>query len=229
MPEPETEVAAEAVHAAATPATPAEPEADVPAGAGTPAGHRHVVLVGLMGVGKSTVGRRLAKELSRPFADVDEQVELQAGVTIPTIFRDLGEESFRKTESEVFAGLLRRPSPLVVAAGGGAVTGAANRAVLAESGAFVVWLRASAEFLAGRTDPTHRPLLANDPESTLARLLAERTPLYEEVADVAVDVEPFHLGDEKPKRALARHIATLITGEPTASTAVEASAEAEAP
>ena len=176
------------------------------------ADRRHVVLVGLMGVGKSTVGRRLAKELARPFADVDEQVELQAGVTIPTIFRDLGEESFRKTEGEVFAGLLRRPSPLVVAAGGGAVTGAANRAVLAETDAFVVWLRASAEFLAGRTDPTHRPLLANDPESTLVRLLAERTPLYEEVADVAVDVEPFHLGDEKPKRALARHIAALVTG-----------------
>lgn len=188
-----------------------------------------MVLVGLMGVGKSTVGRRLAKELSRPFADVDEQVELQAGVTIPTIFSDLGEESFRKTESEVFAGLLRRPSPLVVAAGGGAVTGAANRAVLAETGAFVVWLRASAEFLAGRTDPTHRPLLANDPESTLARLLAERTPLYEEVADVAVDVEPFHLGDEKPKRALARHIAALITGPSTASSALGVSAEAEAP
>jgi shikimate kinase len=172
---------------------------------------RHVVLVGLMGVGKSTVGRRLAKELSRPFADVDEQVELQAGVTIPTIFRELGEESFRKTEGEVLAALLRRPSPLVVAAGGGAVTGAANRQLLAEAGAFVVWLRASAEFLAGRTDPTHRPLLANDPESTLARLLAERTPLYEEVADVAVDVEPFHTGDDKPKRALARHIATLVT------------------
>jgi shikimate kinase len=189
-------------------AQPADPRS---ADAG-PAGRRHVVLVGLMGVGKSTVGRRLAKELSRPFADVDEQVELEAGMTIPTIFSDLGEESFRKTEGEVFAGLLHRPSPLVVAAGGGAVTGAANRAVLVETGAFVVWLRASAEFLAGRTDPTHRPLLANDPESTLVRLLAERTPLYEEVADLAIDVEPFHLGDEKPKRALARHIAALITG-----------------
>lgn len=201
--------------------------AEVPAAATPPTRDRHVVLVGLMGVGKSTVGRRLAKELSRPFADVDEQVELHAGVTIPTIFRDLGEESFRKTESEVFAGLLLRPSPLVVAAGGGAVTGAANRAVLAESGAFVVWLRASAEFLAGRTDPTHRPLLANDPESTLARLLAERTPLYEEVADVAVDVEPFHLGDEKPKRALARHIAGLVTGAGSASTGIESNADAE--
>lgn len=178
---------------------------------------RHVVLVGLMGVGKSTVGRRLAKELQRPFADVDEQVELAAGVTIPTIFRDAGEEQFRRTETEVLADLLTRPAPLVIAAGGGVVTGPANRAALARAGAFVVWLRASAAFLAGRTDTTHRPLLDGDPETTLARLLAERTPLYEEVADVAVDVEPFHVGDEKPKRALARHIATLVAEAPAAS------------
>jgi shikimate kinase len=171
----------------------------------------HVVLVGLMGVGKSTVGRRLAKELERPFADVDEQVELQAGLTIPAIFREHGEARFRRLEADLFAQLLGRASPLVVAAGGGAVTGDANRAVLARTGGYVVWLRASAQFLAGRTDPTHRPLLAGDPESTLARLLAERTPLYEEVADLAVDVEPFHLGDDKPKRALARHIANLVT------------------
>ncbi len=121
---------------------------------------RHLVLVGLMGVGKSTVGRRLAKELARPFADVDEQVELRAGITIPTMFEREGERAFRRIETEVVADLLARPHPLVVAAGGGLVTEPANRAALAESGAFVVWLRASAEFLARRTDPTHRPLLA---------------------------------------------------------------------
>jgi shikimate kinase len=172
---------------------------------------RHVVLVGLMGVGKTTVGRRLAKELQRPFADVDEQVELRAGLTVPMIFRDLGEPRFRELEAEVLAGLLGRDAPLVLAAGGGAVTGDGNRAVLAASGSYVVWLRASAGFLANRTDATHRPLLAvGDPEATLTRLLAERAPLYERVADVAVDVEPFHVGDEKPKRALARHIAELL-------------------
>jgi shikimate kinase len=172
---------------------------------------RHVVLVGLMGVGKTTVGRRLAKELHRPFADVDEQVELRAGLTVPAIFRDLGETRFRALEAEVLAALVGRDVPLVLAAGGGAVAGDRNRAALAASGAYVVWLRASAGFLAGRTDATHRPLLAaGDPETTLARLLAERAPLYEQVADVAVDVEPFHTGDEKPKRALARHIAELL-------------------
>lgn len=171
---------------------------------------RHVVLVGLMGVGKSTVGRRLAKELQRPFADVDELVELQAGLTIPTIFRELGEARFRRIEADVLAGLLARDTPLVIAAGGGAVTEPRNREALAAAGAYVVWLRASAQFLAGRTDTSHRPLLADDAEGTLARLLAERTPLYEQVSDTAVDVEPFHTGDDKPKRALARHIAELL-------------------
>ncbi|HEY8523438.1 MAG TPA: shikimate kinase [Acidimicrobiales bacterium] len=173
---------------------------------------RHVVLVGLMGVGKSTVGRRLAKEMQRPFADADEQVELRAGRAIPAIFRTGGEEEFRRLETEVLADLMGRPYPLVVAAGGGAVSRGQNREVLAPRG-FVVWLRASAEFLAARTDTTHRPLLANsadDPAVTLQRLLDERAPLYEAVADVVVDVEPFHAGeDEKPKRAIAQHIAAL--------------------
>jgi shikimate kinase len=73
----------------------------------------------------------------------------------------------------------------------------------------VVWLRASPGFLAARTDPTHRPLLAGDTRAAFARLAAERAPLYEAVADVVVDVEPFHT-DDKPKRALARHIAERL-------------------
>lgn len=172
---------------------------------------RHVVLVGIMGVGKTTVGRRLAKELQRPFADTDEQIELHAGRTIPEIFRAEGEAAFRRLEVEVVADLLGRDRPLVVAAGGGVVTGAENRALLARN-AFVVWMQASAEFLAGRTDPTHRPLLAQDPDpaAALERLVAERAARYREVADVVVDVEPFHTGDDKPKRALARHIAALV-------------------
>ncbi len=172
---------------------------------------RHVVLVGQMGVGKTTVGRRLARELQRPFADADEQLELRAGRTIPAIFRDDGEQAFRRLESEVLADLLGRPHPLVVAAGGGVVTRPENRALLRRQ-AFVVWLRASPGFLEDRADPTHRPLLTGDPDpaATLARLIAARAPLYEEVADATVDVEPFHAGDDKPKRALALHIARLV-------------------
>jgi shikimate kinase len=175
---------------------------------------RHVVLVGLMGVGKSTVGRRLAKELQRPFADVDEQIELRAGLTIPNLFGQQGEPAFRALEATVLADLLAHPAALVLAVGGGAVTSAGNRAALAAADAYVVWLRASTDFLAARTDPTHRPLLAGNAAGALARLLAERAPLYEQVADVAVDVERFHTGDDKPKRALARHIATLVASAP---------------
>ena len=171
-------------------------------------GDRHVVLVGLMGVGKSTVGRRLAKEMERPFADADEQVELRAGQAIPAIFRTGGEDEFRRLETEVLADLVARTHPLVVAAGGGAVSRGQNRELLAPR-SFVVWLRASAEFLVDRTDTTHRPLLADDAEGTLRRLMVERAPLYEGVADAVVDVEPFHDGDEKPKRAIARHIVEL--------------------
>ena len=170
---------------------------------------RHVVLVGLMGVGKSTVGRRLAKDMDRPFADLDEQIELAEGATIAQLFRERGEAAFRASEAARLADLVARPARLVIAAGGGVVTGDANRRLLAET--FVVWLRASPQFLAGRTDPTHRPLLAGgDAQSRLVRLLDERQALYQEVADVAVDVEPFHAVDEKPKRALARHIAALV-------------------
>ena len=184
-------------------------------GAPAPAA-RHLVLVGLMGVGKTTVGRRLAKELARPFADVDEQVELRAGRVIPEIFRHGGEEAFRRAEAEVLAELVARPLPLVLAGGGGVVTRDENRRTLAGR-TTVVWLRASVEFLAGRVDPTHRPLLAAaaDPAEALAALLAAREPLYAEVADHVVDVEPFHATDDKPKRALARHIAALATGDAT--------------
>ena len=195
-----------------------EPAAPEPAVADAPdqAGGRHVVLVGLMGVGKTTVGRRLAKELSRPFADVDEQVELRAGRVIPEIFRHDGEDAFRRAEAEVLADLVARPRPLVLAAVGGVVTRPENHRTLAGR-TTVVWLRASVAFLASRVDPTHRPLLAQaaDPAAALAALLAEREPAYAAVADHVVDVEPFHATDDKPKRALARHNAARATGDAT--------------
>ncbi|HEV7758049.1 MAG TPA: shikimate kinase [Acidimicrobiales bacterium] len=178
-----------------------------PTGAG--ALDRHVVLVGLPGAGKTSVGRRLAKELDRPFADADEQLELTAGHTIPRIFRERGEEAFRQLETEVLTDLLGRGSPIVIASGGGTIIHERNRVLMSEH-AVVIWLRASAEFLVGRTDPTHRPLLAEDPLAAYARLESERTGLYDEVADAVVDIEPFHTLEDKPKRLVARHIVDLL-------------------
>ena len=125
---------------------------------------RHVVLVGMPGAGKSSVGRRLAREMSRPFADADEQLELTAGRTIPQIFRDDGEATFRRLETQTLSELLSRHTPLVIAAGGGAVISEENRVLLGNH-SVVVWLRGSAEFLMKRTDPTHRPLLSSDPSA----------------------------------------------------------------
>jgi shikimate kinase len=170
---------------------------------------RHVVLVGMPGAGKSSVGRRLARELGRPFADADEQLELTAGRTIPQIFRDDGEATFRRLETQTLSELLSRHTPLVIAAGGGAVISEENRVLLAEY-SIVVWLRGSAEFLIGRTDPTHRPLLAEDAAAAYARLDRERGDHYQAVADEIVDIEPFHSQEEKPKRLLARHIVETL-------------------
>jgi shikimate kinase len=176
---------------------------------------RHVVLVGMPGAGKSSVGRRLARELGRPFADADEQLELATGRTIPQIFRDDGEATFRRLETQTLSELLTRHTPLVIAAGGGAVISEENRLLLGNH-SVVVWLRGSAEFLIGRTDPTHRPLLSDDPSEAYRRLELERAELYEAVADEIVDIEPFHSGDEKPKRLLARHIVDILGLEPVA-------------
>jgi shikimate kinase len=178
---------------------------------------RHVVLVGLPGAGKTSVGRRLAKELDRPFADADEQLELAAGQTIPRIFGERGEAAFRRLETEVLTDLLGRPAPLVIAAGGGTVIHERNRLLLVDH-AIVIWLRASADFLVGRTDPTYRPLLADDPEAAYARLESERTQLYAEVADAVIDVEAFHTLEDKPKRLVARHIVELLAASATGAT-----------
>lgn len=186
---------------------------EVPTPPAPPARDRHVVLVGMPGAGKSSVGRRLSRELGRPFADADEQLELNAGRVIPQIFRDDGEATFRRLETQTLSELLSRHTPLVIAAGGGAVISEENR-VLLGTHSIVVFLRGSAEFLVERTDPTHRPLLAEDPLAAYERLDRERAHHYESVADEIVDIEPFHGGDDKPKRLLARHIVERLGLDP---------------
>ena len=144
-------------------------------------------LVGMMGAGKSTVGRLLARRLKLRFLDCDHEIERRCGVKIPVIFEIEGEAGFRARESEALAELTGLKG-IVLATGGGAVLSAGNRRCLAEHGT-VVYLRARPEDLYGRVrHDRNRPLLATaDPLGKLRQLYEERDPLYREVADIVVE------------------------------------------
>lgn len=178
---------------------------------------RHVVLIGLPGAGKTNAGRALAKVLERPFADADEQLELAVGSTIPHLFRERGEAELRRLEGKLLADLVSRSGPLVVSAAGGTDIDDDLRALLARS-AVVVWFRASTRFLAELSDPTHRPRLADGHEAALERLGRDLSTVYGEVADHAVDIEPFHALGGQPRDAIVRHVVALLTaGDPQGS------------
>ena len=163
---------------------------------------RPVVLVGLMGAGKTTVGRRLAARLGVPFADSDDAVEEAARMTIPEIFATLGEPAFRDGERRVIARLLDGP-PRVIATGGGAFMAAPSREII-KARAVSVWLRAELDVLMDRVGRRGgRPLLAKgDPREILARLMAERHPVYAE-ADLTVDSGPDDRHEAVADRVLA--------------------------
>ena len=172
-----------------------------------------IVLVGLMGSGKTTVGRRLAARLGLPFVDADEAVEAFSGSTVAELFEERGEEGFRDIEAEVLGRLLDDPERMVLAAGGGVVLRSDNRSRLGADDVTVVWLDADPAFLASRIErKAHRPLLAGDesPREVLERLHRDRAALYRDVADLVVPVEPFHREEDKPKQALAERIAALV-------------------
>jgi shikimate kinase len=150
---------------------------------------RHLVLIGLMGAGKSTVGEGCAARLQRPFVDTDDLVLALTGKSIGEIFRDDGEEQFREVERRAVADACASPAPLVIACGGGAVLDPSNRRLLRGSG-FVVWLRATASELATRVQgqQRERPLLPSaGEEAELERLSEVREPAYEATAHVSVD------------------------------------------
>ena len=152
----------------------------------TALGQRSVVLVGLMGCGKSAIGRRLAHKLVLPFVDADEEIEKAAGKSIEDIFTDHGEPYFRDGERKVLARLLRS-GPQVLATGGGAFMNDETRAAIAEFG-ISVWLKAELALLVRRVGKRgNRPLLkAGDPEVVLQGLMDKRYPVYAE-ADITVE------------------------------------------
>ena len=149
-------------------------------------GPRSIVLVGLMGAGKSTVGRRLAARLGLPFRDADHEIETAAGMSIPDIFSVYGEPTFRDGERRVIARLLQE-GPLVLATGGGAYMNEETRERIKETG-ISVWLRADLDVLMRRVRKrANRPLLRNpDPEGTMRQLIDARYPIYG-LADLTVE------------------------------------------
>jgi shikimate kinase len=172
---------------------------------------RTIALVGLMGAGKSCIGRMLAAALGLPFVDADKEIEAAAGCSIEDIFAAHGETAFREGERRVIARLLTQPK-MVLATGGGAFMDPETRKLIRER-ATSLWLRADVDLLVRRTARrNNRPLLKRgDPREVLRRLIDERYPVYAE-ADVAVDSV-----DGPPEMTLARVIDGLqrfYTAEP---------------
>jgi shikimate kinase len=149
-------------------------------------GDRSIVLIGMMGVGKSSIGRRLGARLGVPFVDADAEIEKAAGMSIADIFARHGEVAFRSGEARVIARLLNS-GPQVLATGGGAVMNATTRALIKEKGVSI-WLSAELDLLLRRITKrkAERPMLhTDDPAATLRELLAEREPVYAQ-ADITV-------------------------------------------
>ena len=172
---------------------------------------RSVVLVGLMGAGKTSIGRRLAQRLGLPFVDSDHEIETAAGCPIETIFEMYGEKAFRDCERRVIGRLLDEPLQ-IIATGGGAFMDAETRATVKARGTSV-WLRADIDLLLHRVSRrANRPLLKRgDPREILSKLMAQRYPVYAE-ADATVDTR-----DAPPDVTVDAVLAALRTLESTAT------------
>jgi shikimate kinase len=148
---------------------------------------KHLVLIGLMGAGKSSVGAECSRRLDRDFVDTDDVVVALAGISIDALWETGGEARFRELEKQAVDDVCASPVPLVIACGGGTVVDPDNRRRLRAAGV-VVWLRAPVDVLAARVgDGSTRPLLAGDPGGALSRLASAREAAYEAAADVIVE------------------------------------------
>jgi shikimate kinase len=200
------------------PAT-ATQEAEISAEISAALGKRLIVLVGMMGAGKSTIGRRLAARLNLPFIDADTEIEAAAGMTIPEIFELHGEPHFRDGEARVIARLLDG-GPAVLATGGGSFMREETRRRVAEK-AVSIWLKAEPDIILRRVKRrADRPLLQTaDPAATVSRLLSEREPVYQH-ADLTIasrDVPHDKIVDEcldalRARLAAAPAIDSMSTG-----------------
>lgn len=151
--------------------------------------HENIYLIGFMGAGKSTVARALSKKTGEAVIEMDDEIAFRAGMSIPEIFEKKGEAAFRSMESA----LLRETAaggPAIVSCGGGLIKSEENIACMKASGC-VIYLRAQAETVLKRTvNDTSRPLLAGKKDiSSIAAMIAERTPLYEKAGEIVVDVD----------------------------------------
>lgn len=164
----------------------------------------NLIMVGLMGSGKTTIGRALARHLGKDFVDSDEEIQTRTGVTIPHIFDIEGEAGFRQRESAVIRDLAGRDN-MVLATGGGAVLAEQNRELLQQNG-IVIYLKASVHDLWQRTrHDRSRPLLqTSDPHAKLTELFQQRDPLYRQVADIVIQ------SGKQSAQALMLHLADEI-------------------
>lgn len=147
----------------------------------------NIFLVGLMGAGKSTIGRQLARELGKQFRDSDSEIEKRTGVSIDVIFDIEGEQGFRRRETRMLKELVEERG-IVLATGGGAVLASDNRQLLRDNG-LIIYLKASAEHLAGRVKlDRRRPLLqTGDKLAKIRELMTQREPVYQQLADMVVE------------------------------------------
>lgn len=180
-----------------------------------------MALVGLMGAGKTTVGRRVARLLGRPFVDADEAFIPRYGRTVGEVFAAEGEPAFRALESELLGEVLDVATPLVLATGGGVVIREENRRRLRGDDVYVIYLHAEPAFLASRTQskPDRFLLAGDDPLAVLTRLYEQRDALYREVAAEVLEVGSFHEWGSQPKRAMAVRITELVRAHESAGAA----------
>jgi shikimate kinase len=163
-----------------------------------------ILLIGMMGAGKSTVGKTLASRLQWRYLDSDEQVEAMTGKTVPEIFASEGEAAFRFQEALALTKAIALEEPVIIGVAGGAVLDLENRRLIKEAGE-VVWLRADPDVLSRRVGSGKgRPLLGDDPRAAIHRLYVERRPVYEELADIVVDTDTLD-ADQVAAEIVAAH------------------------